>query len=79
MDAPPVKIDLLANIMKNLFVLLLLASHAFMVRAEETTHVYLDNGELNYVGNITQAGNKQVFELFDALDKKPLLLSSRAP
>ncbi|MEG1055519.1 MAG: hypothetical protein RSF79_26150 [Janthinobacterium sp.] len=78
MDALPVKIYLLANIMKNLLVLLFLASNAYIVRAEETTHVYLDNGELNYAGNITQAGNKEIFGLFDALDKKPLVLAIRS-
>jgi len=78
MDALPVKIYLLASIMKNLLVLLFLASNAYIVRAEETTHVYLDNGELNYAGNITQAGNKEIFGLFDALDKKPLVLAIRS-
>lgn len=78
MDALPVKNYLRANNMKNLLVFLFLASNALIVRAEKTTHIYLDNGELNYVGNITQAGNQEVFALFDALDKKPAVLSIRS-
>jgi len=64
--------------MKILLIFLVFALDASVVQAGESTKIFLDNGELNYVGEISQAGNKEVFELFAAQDKKPAILSIRS-
>lgn len=58
---------------------LLLALAASGVHAaDETTQVYLGNGELNYVGLLDEAANKRLFALYDSLAVKPTVLSIRS-
>ncbi|WP_219137083.1 hypothetical protein [Janthinobacterium sp. UMAB-60] len=64
--------------MKNFLIFLVFALNVSVVQAGKTTQIYLDNGELNYVGEISQAGNIELFELFESLDKKPAILSIRS-
>jgi hypothetical protein len=47
-------------------------------QAAETTQVYLDNGELNYVGGLTAAANQQAMALLDSLTDKPTVLAIRS-
>ncbi|MEH6435261.1 hypothetical protein [Massilia sp. DD77] len=65
--------------MKKSLVFMALAFEISLVHAEKATQVYFDNGELNYVGEISQEANKEVFDLFASLDNKPTRLSIRSP
>ena len=46
--------------------------------APEATQVYLDNGELHYVGALDEEANKRLFVLYDGLADKPTVLSIRS-
>lgn len=46
--------------------------------ADEATQVYLDNGELHYVGALDEEANKRLFVLYDGLADKPTVLSIRS-
>lgn len=59
-------------------VLLSFLAAASCARATETTQVYLDNGELNYVGGLDEEANKRLFALYDGLADKPMVLSIRS-
>lgn len=48
------------------------------VPAAETTQVYLDNGELHYVGYLDENANKRLFALYEGLADKPTVLSIRS-
>ena len=50
-----------------------------MADGEETTQVYYSNGQLEYVGTINQAANRQLVTLYDSLADKPDVLSIRSP
>lgn len=54
----------------------LLAS--LLAPAAHATQVYIDNNELNYIGNISAEANKQAFALFAAQQKKPVVLNIRS-
>lgn len=46
--------------------------------AEPQTHTFIDNGELNYIGNLSQDANRRAFALYDAAVIKPTVLSIRS-
>lgn len=46
--------------------------------AEPATQVYLDNGELNYVGQLDEQANARLFTLYDGLPQKPTVLAIRS-
>lgn len=48
------------------------------VPAAETTQVYLDNGELHYVGYLDENANQRLFALYEGLADKPTVLSIRS-
>lgn len=58
--------------------LLSLLAMAPRAHATETTQVYLDNGELNYVGYLDEDANKRLFALYEGLADKPTVLSIRS-
>jgi len=57
------------------------ASHAGPQKEsmQESTQVYLSNGQLEYVGKLDKAANLRLFALYDALPIKPTVLSVRSP
>ncbi|GAB3390180.1 hypothetical protein GCM10027317_43770 [Massilia agri] len=59
-------------------VLLSLLASPHARSAPETTQVFLDNGELNYVGGMDADANKRLFALYDSLAIKPTVLSIRS-
>lgn len=61
-----------------LFLCSLLAAGPGAHAADETTQVYLDNGELHYVGGLDEEANKRLFALYDGLKDKPTVLSIRS-
>ncbi|MGG7607652.1 hypothetical protein [Massilia sp. BKSP1R2A-1] len=60
------------------FVLLCLLASPPARSAPETTQVFLDNGELNYVGGVDADANRRLFALYDSLAAKPTVLSIRS-
>lgn len=46
--------------------------------APETTQVFLENGQLNYIGGVDADANKRLFALYDSLAVKPTVLSIRS-
>ena len=46
--------------------------------APETTQVFLENGQLNYIGSVDADANKRLFALYDSLAVKPTVLSIRS-
>ncbi len=65
--------------MRHTAVLLLLSVLGAGVHAaDETTQVYLDNGELNYVGYLDEDANRRLFALYEGLADKPTVLSIRS-
>lgn len=60
------------------FVLLCLLASPPARSAPETTQVFLDNGELNYVGGVDEDANRRLFALYDSLVVKPTVLSIRS-
>lgn len=46
--------------------------------ADSSTQVFIDNGELHYVGSLTAEANQRVFELFSKAQPKPAILSIRS-
>lgn len=67
------------HITKKLLLFTALSLGASLAGAGTSTRVFLDGSELNYVGDISQDGNKELFELYAALEKKPAMLSIRSP
>lgn len=61
-----------------LVLLSLLAASPLARSAPETTQVYLDNGELHYVGGLDEEANKRLFALYDSPAVKPTVLSIRS-
>jgi len=59
-------------------VLLSFLAASSSVPAAETTQVYLDNGELHYVGYLDENANKRLFALYEGLADKPTVLSIRS-
>jgi hypothetical protein len=57
-----------------LFALALAVVHAAPARAE-TTRVFIDQGELHYVGYLDDGANAQLFALYDSLSPKPSVLA----
>lgn len=57
------------------------ASHAAPQEesTQESTQVYLSNGQLEYVGKLDKAANQRLFALYQALPLKPTVLSIRSP
>jgi hypothetical protein len=55
----------------------LLFTHA-PAGAGDPTQVYLDHGELNYVGLLDEQANARLFALYDGLKDKPTTLSIRS-
>lgn len=49
-----------------------------VVHGAEPAQVFIDNGELNYIGDISTEANNRAFQLFGALSKKPSVLSIRS-
>jgi hypothetical protein len=47
-------------------------------QAEESTQVYLSEGELQYVGGLDAQANARLFALYDGLPKKPTVLAIRS-
>ena len=58
---------------------LLAFSFPAVAAGEETTQVYFSNGQLEYVGPITEKANQQLTALYDGLADKPAVLSIRSP
>jgi len=56
----------------------ILATSVQFAMAASSTHVFIDNNELNYVGSLSQEANRQAFALFDSLPEKPAILSIRS-
>jgi hypothetical protein len=48
------------------------------VHAAEPAQVFIDNGELNYIGLISPESNRQAFSLYAAQDKKPTVFHIRS-
>lgn len=46
--------------------------------APETTQVFLENEQLNYIGGVNEDANKRLFALYDSLAVKPTVLSIRS-
>jgi hypothetical protein len=46
--------------------------------SESSAQTFIDNGELNYVGNLSQDANRRVFALYDSALNKPAVLSIRS-
>lgn len=44
----------------------------------ETTQIFVDNGQLEYVGHLDEAANGRLFDLYEKLEKKPTVLSIRS-
>jgi hypothetical protein len=65
--------------MRCLLSAVMLAASVAAVAAEPETQVFLAGGELNYVGPITDAGNKKAFALYEAEARKPPVLLIRSP
>jgi ATP-dependent protease ClpP protease subunit len=59
-------------------VLPLLFTHS-LACAGDAAQVFLDNGELNYVGELGEQANARLFALYDGLKEKPATLSIRSP
>lgn len=55
-----------------------LATLALPARAGPSTQVFIDNGELNYVGSLTADANQRAFELFSKAQPRPAILSIRS-
>lgn len=62
----------------SLALLSLLAASPLAQSVDETTQVYLGNGELNYMGGVNEDANKRLFALYDSLADKPTVLSIRS-
>lgn len=43
-------------------------------RADDTTRVHVADGELHYAGPVAAAANRQLFALYDSLERKPATL-----
>lgn len=52
---------------------------ASLVCAADTTQVFADHGELNYVGLLDEQANAKLFALYDSLKDKPTTLAIRSP
>jgi hypothetical protein len=50
-----------------------------LVAQDETTQVYVSQGELNYVGGLDGEANRKLFALYEGLKDKPRVLSIRSP
>lgn len=61
-----------------LVLLSFLAASPLASSAPETTQVYLDNGELHYIGGLDEQANARLFALYDSLTTKPSVLSIRS-
>lgn len=60
--------------------LLAVALHPLCALAsDEETHVYLADGELNYVGSLSAEANAKLFALYSSKQEKPNTLSIRSP
>jgi hypothetical protein len=46
--------------------------------AEPPAQTFIDNGELNYVGSLSEDANRRVFALYDGAVNKPAVLSIRS-
>lgn len=57
---------------------LLALSSPALALAAETTQVYADNGQLEYVGPLDDAANGQLFALYEKLPNKPTVLAIRS-
>jgi hypothetical protein len=51
---------------------------AGLVHAAEPAQVFIDNGELNYIGTISLDANRQAFSLYAAQEQKPTVLHVRS-
>ncbi len=58
--------------------LLVATLSAPLALAETSTQVYLDNGELNYVGSISVEANQRALALFASEETKPRVLAIRS-
>ncbi|WP_374582312.1 hypothetical protein [Pseudoduganella sp.] len=47
--------------------------------SDEETHVYLADGELNYVGSLSAEANARLFALYSSQQTKPTTLAIRSP
>lgn len=61
-----------------LVLLSFLAASPLARAAPGATQVFLDNGELHYVGGVDADANKRLFALYDSLAVKPTVLSIRS-
>src|SRR5689334_6314296 len=52
---------------------------ASLACAADPTQVFVDNGELNYVGVLDEQANARLFALYDGLKDKPATLAIRSP
>src|SRR6476619_4161144 len=59
-------------------VCLLAALYCSTAQAAGPAQVFMDNGELNYIGEISAEANNQAFALFATLSEKPSVLNSRS-
>lgn len=57
---------------------LLLTSASLAQGAAPPAQVFIDNGELNYFGQLSEEANRRAFALFEAQAKKPAILSIRS-
>lgn len=57
---------------------LALANPAQAAADPPAARVFIDNGELNYVGSLSDEANRQAFALFDRAQPKPTILSIRS-
>ena len=55
-----------------------LALPASVAAGASPTQVFIDNGELNYVGSLSADANKRAFELFSNAQPRPAILSIRS-
>ena len=64
--------------MRVLFLFCILALADGTVQAGDAVHVYLSEGELNYVGYLDEEANQRLFALYDGLKNKPATLAIRS-
>jgi hypothetical protein len=57
---------------------LLVTLYSPVAQATDHAQVFIDNGELNYIGDISAEANNQAFNLFAAQREKPLALNIRS-
>ena len=66
------------NLSFRILPLLAALAAAGAAQAFEPAQVFIDNGELNYIGYISPEANRQAFSLYAAQEKKPTVFHIRS-